>query len=398
MNYVQLINKYGSPLFVYNQESIRKSFELVQNAFNYPHFKILFAAKANSNIELLKLFRKLGAEIDASSPGDVFLAQKAGFDNNSISATGPNWTNADLDYFIKNKIHLDLDSISQIRRYGQRKPNSTTGIRINPGIGAGFHKSVMAGGPESKLGIAIENLSAAIKEAQKYNLKITGIHYHIGSSCYEKEQFVKAFKLCLDTADKYFPDLKYINIGGGLGIAFSADEKDFDVTSYGNTIITILEKWNNSKSRQIELRIELGEFLIWKAGALLTTVNTIKRNKNKTFAGVDANSNILPTPFLYGTHHNIRLVSRDESENETMDIAGNLCMAGDILAKNRTLPKLREGDILLIENAGAYCYSKSSVFNSRLRPAEILINGGKTRLIRKREKLQDLMITQNEED
>ncbi len=366
-----LVNKYGSPLIVYDEDLILKRINLVREAFRYKNIKILYALKANSNISILRIFKRAKCKIDASSPGDVFLALEAGFNHKDIYATGPNWTNKDLKYFIDKKILLDMDSVSLIRRYGHLNTSSKIGIRINPGVGCGFHKDVYAGGDESKLGIILENLSKAREEAKKNNLKIIGLHFHVGSSCFQLDPFIKALGILLKSAED-FPYLEYINIGGGYGVNFKKNQKDFDIKKYGHDVIELLENFNKNKNRgnDLELRIEIGEFLMWPCACAIGLVNTIKQNKNKKFVGVDLNSNHIPTPLLYDEYHEIETFSK--RKKEIVNIAGNLCLTGDLLAKQREINGVVEGDLIIIQTVGAYCTSRSSNFNSRLRPVEIL--------------------------
>ncbi len=365
-----LVKKCHTPLIVYDEKNILDKINLVKKSFaDYKKFKLLYAVKANSNISILKIFKNAGCEIDASSPGDVFLAFKAGFKNKNIYATGPNWTNQELEYFIKSKIFLDLDSISLIKRYGMLNPNSEIGIRINPGIGCGFHKDVYAGGEDSKLGISLADLELANREAEKNNLKIVGLHFHIGSSSFDLKPFISALKTTLEST-KFFSDIKYINIGGGYGVDFKKNKNNFDIKQYGKEVIKILNNFNQNRTKDLELRIEMGEFLMWPSACAITRVNTIKSSKNKKFIGVDLNSNHIPTPFLYNTYHHIDTFSKRKKEKVT--IAGNLCLAGDILAKERYINGVKEGDLIIIQTVGAYCISRSSNFNSRLRPTEVL--------------------------
>lgn len=386
-----LVKKFGTPLVVYDEKKITERVELVQKSFACDNFKLLYAIKANSNISISRVLKNLGCKVDASSPGDAFLAQEAGFKSEDIYATGPNWTNEDLEYFIENKISLDLDSVSQVRRYGQLNSGAEIGIRINPGFGNGLKKDILAGGKNSKLGIALPDLNVVRQEAEKYGLKIVGLHAHIGSSCFAVEPFVKSVKLLLSLV-KDFDSIKFINIGGGYGIGFGENKRDFNITKFGGIVSKLMEKYNQEAVQKIELRTEIGEFIMWPVACAVSVVNSIKFNGQKKFVGVDINSSHIPTPQLYDSYHRIETFS--QRKKEKVYIAGNLCQAGDLLAKERLVNGLVEGDIVIIQNAGAYCISRSSHFNSRLRPTEILKNkAGKFSVIRK-EKLEDLLVGQ----
>ncbi len=384
-----LVKKWGTPLVVYDEEVIKSRFLLVKKSYSkYRNFSLLYAVKANSNVSILKIFNKLKSKIDASSPGDVHLALKAGFKAKDICATGPNWTNDDLKYFIKNKIFVDLDSISQIIRYGEMNYGAQIGIRINPGIEFGFHKDVSASGQNSKLGISLERIKEAKQEAQKKCLEIIGLHFHIASSAFNEKPFIESLKIVLKIA-KNFENIQYINIGGGMGVAFSKKEKDFNVKKYARKVIKLVDEFNKENQKELELRVESGEFLMWSSACAISQVNTVKINQHKKFIGIDINSSHIPTPYLYDTFHQINTFSKKVKER--IDVVGNLCQAGDILAKNRFINELAEGDYIIIQNCGAYCLSRASHFNSRLLPKEVLKTDGKKFYLIRNETLSDLL-------
>ncbi|MFA5994784.1 MAG: diaminopimelate decarboxylase [Parcubacteria group bacterium] len=383
-----LIGKWGTPFIIYDEKLIHGRIALVRESFKYAKFKLLYALKANTNVSIIRIFKRLRCGVDVSSPGDAFLASKAGFASDEMSATGPNWTDAELEYFIEHNIAVDLDSVSHIKRYGEINPGGEIGLRINPGVGSSPWKQLTAGGKDSKLGICLEDIENAKIEARKYRLKIIGLHFHIGSSSFDLDPFVKSLKITLNLV-KDFPHLRFINIGGGCGVKFHETQKDFDIKKYGKIVVDMIKKNNLENKKEIELRIELGEFLMWPCACAISTVNTIKYNGKRKFIGIDINSNHIPTPSLYGSYHVINTFSK--KKKEVVDIAGNLCQAGDILAKNRSMNKVDEGDIIIIQNAGAYCIARSSHFNSRLLPKEILKKEDDNYLLIREEKFSDLL-------
>jgi diaminopimelate decarboxylase len=385
---LEITSKWETPIFLYDEKEIIKRIHLVKKAFNCAPFKILYALKANSNVSLLRIFKKEGCKIDASSPGDAFLALEAGFCNSDIYATGPNWTDKELKYFIDKEIAVDLDSVSHVRRYGKIFPGKKIGIRINPGLGSSSFAHIRAGGNSSKLGIALRDVENTLKEAESHRLVINGLHAHIGSSSFDVKPFIKSLDILLSLAKK-MPAIEFINIGGGCGVGFGKDEKDFDIADYGKRTTKIINAFSKKEKRKIELRIELGEFLMWPCACAIGKVNTVKYNHGKKFIGIDVNSNHIPTPYLYDSHHMINVFNKRKKEK--VDVAGNLCQAGDILARDRFINEIRESDYIAIQNAGAYCIARASHFNSRLLPKEVLrTKEGRFVLIRE-EKLSDLL-------
>jgi len=386
----KLVCKYGTPLFVYDEKEIARRIKLMASSFKHSNFRILYSVKANSNIELLKIIRKSGCFIDASSPGDVFLATTAGFKSEEIYATGPNWTDDELEYFIKNKIFVFLDSLSHIRRVGLIKKGLKIGLRINPGIGCGFHKNVMAGGLDSKLGIPIMDFRKAVDLARNSGLIVSGLHFHIGSSCLNYKFFLEALERILSLANQ-IDTLEILDLGGGYGCNLHDEKNSFDIKKYGEKVIKTINNLYKSP-KKIKLFIESGEFIMWPCACAITRVNTIKKNGPKKFIGVDLNSNHIPGPMLYSTYHPICNLSENQKlTREKINIAGNLCAAGDLLAKDRIMEKIEEGDILSIQNVGAYCTVRQSHFNSRLAVTELLKRKNGQFSVIKKETLKDLL-------
>lgn len=383
----KIVSKYGSPLIIYDQEEIGCRFNLLKKSFPYKHFEILYCLKANSNLSIAKIYKKLGARIDACSPGDVYIAKKAGFSANQIFVTGPSWSNDDLDYFLKEKISLDLDSISHIRRYGKINPGAEIGLRVNLGFGQGFHEHTMAGGKSSKLGITVDDLDRAILIANKHKLKIVRLHYHLFSGEFSVVPFIKAFKLCLNLLSR-FPDVNSLNIGGGIGVPFHRSEKDFDIKNFGKKLVDLVEKYNFQNHKKLKIMIEPGEFLISPCGVAVGKINTLKNNSGTKFVGTDLNSNFIVGYYFYKTNYPI---VTQKGQKEKVTLAGNLCQAGDLIAKDRYLSGIKEGNLILVKNVGAYAQVRAGRFNSRLKPTEILkIKNNQYKIIYK-DSLQNLV-------
>ena len=381
-----LVRQYGSPLYVYEEDIIVKRYkELVEN-IRYKKLKLYYACKANTNLEILKLLRKQGAGIEAVSKGEILLAFKAGFKPQDIIYTCDNITEEELKFLVKNKITVNIDSFSQLEKYGKLNPGGSVGIRINQGIGAGHHTHCITGGPNSKFGIYFSRTEEIKRAAKQCGLKIIGIHQHIGSGTLDEKIFIKAMRALLRTAKK-FEDLEFIDFGGGFGIPYKPGEKALDIKKLGKHITNLFTDFCQSYGKELAMFFEPGRYIVAEAGVLLTRVVDIKRTPFKIFVGVDSGFNHLIRPIMYGAYHKILNASCAEGPKEVVSVAGNICESGDLFAKDRKITKFKEGDILAILDAGAYGFVQSSNFNSRPRPAEVLVKNGKSRLIRKREKL-----------
>lgn len=369
-----LVDKFGTPLYVYEAETITCNYlNLVKN-ITYPKLQIHYACKANTNISILKLLQKLGSKIETVSKGEISLALEAGFKPNDIIYTSTSVSKDEMIFVVKSKVQVNLDSLSQIELYGKINPNTKIGIRINQGIGAGHHDHVITGGVMSKFGIPLEHLQEARKLAEKYKLKIIRLHQHIGSNILDKKILIKACDKLFETAIS-FPELESLDFGGGLGIPYLPNEKDLDLKLLGGEITKRMNNFCKKYGKELDLILEPGRFLVAQSGFLLTTVTEIKNNPKRTFVGVDTGFNHLIRPAMYGSYHEIINASRVRGAHIKADIVGNICESGDVFARDRKIVDPRVGDILAILNAGAYGYVMASRYNSRDLPNEILIDG-----------------------
>jgi len=384
----EIVKKYSSPLIVYDSEQILNRIEKVKKAFQrYSKFKLLYSIKSNSNLSIINLINKQGIGIDACSPGDVFIALRSKVSKEEIYATGPNWSEEDLNYFIKKEIKVDLDSISAIEQYGLLNPNSEIGIRINPKEGFAFVNHLSAGDIDSKLGIPLERLQEAKKTAKKYGLKIIRLHYHVFSGCLDHTKIISVFKKFIEIA-KEFPDLEEINIGGGWGTPFVKEERELEISKLAKEILKELGNLNSFFNKELGLIIESGEYIINCSGYAVGKITSIKKTKNKVHVGTNLNSNFMTGYYLY----KIRYPLLDEEDSGTkVTIGGNLCQAGDIIAENRILDNFKIGDFLILKNVGAYASCRASHFNSRLKPTEILIDGDSSLEVIYKDKFENLI-------
>ena len=393
----EIARKFGTPVYVYDEDVIRARYRELKSSISHPRAKIHYACKANSNPEIMRILKEEGAGVDAVSPGEVMTALKAGFRPEEIIYTSASATDEELRFAMEKKITVNADSVSQIERFGKLNPGGEISLRINPDVGAGHHDHVITGGPDSKFGIWIDHLKDAKAAADGHGLKIVGLHQHIGSGILEAEKFMQAAGVILEIA-KNFGDLKFVDLGGGLGVPYSPEQKSLDLSDFGGRISEALAGFCSDYGRQIDFIFEPGRYLVAEAGALLCTVTAVKTTPKHRFAVVDTGFNHLIRPMAYGSYHPILNVNRVESgEKEDFLIAGNVCETGDVFTtdeqgpKDRKMPPVREGDVLAITVAGAYGYSMSSNYNLRPRPAEILVSKTKTSVIRKEESLNEMV-------
>ena len=394
---IDLIQKYGSPLYVYNEKILREKMRDMKNLVSYENFDVNYSAKANSNLAILEIANEEGLNIDAMSPGEMYAELKAGFSPEKIFYISNNVSKEEMQYAIDNNIILSVDSISQLEQFGQINPGGRVAARFNGGIGAGHHEKVITAGKNTKFGIDPDEMELFNETLKKYSLKLVGINQHIGSLFMEPDKYIEGVYAILSIA-KQFNDLEFIDLGGGFGVPYNKLDdtyKTLDIKSLGKKLDEIFEKFSKEYGKRIKFKIEPGRYIAAECGVLLGMVNAIKNNGSNKYAGTDIGFNVLARPVMYDSHHDIE-VYRQSNEKpkkiEPITVVGNICETGDIIAKNRMLPTLKEGDILGILDAGAYGHVMSSNYNNRLRPAEVLIReNGDAVLIRKRDTLEDIV-------
>lgn len=388
-----LAEQYGSPLYVYNTESITRQYEKLKHAFRHQPSKIFYAAKALTNVNVLRHLRELGSCIDCVSVNEVKLALVAGFKPDDVLYT-PNCVA--LDEIIEAKdlgVRLNLDNISILEQFGNRVGGSyPVCIRLNPHIMAGGHYKISTGHIDSKFGISIHQMRHIERIVKKTGLHVEGVHMHTGSEIKDINVFLEGLDVMFSMAD-HFPELKYIDMGSGFKVPYQADEKETDVALLGEKVAEAFAKYQSESGKQLEVWFEPGKFLVSKCGYLIVKANVIKQTPAAVFAGVDSGFNHLIRPMMYEAYHHIQNISNPNGTPRIYSVVGNICET-DTFAWDRTLPEIREGDFLAFYNAGAYGFEMSSNFNSRLRPAEVMTDGRDSRVIRKREKFEDLLTGQ----
>ncbi len=392
----ELIAKYGSPLYVYNERVLRDCCRDLKTMSTWEDFAVNYSVKANSNLSLLKIIREEGLVVDAMSLGEIAVEKAAGFTKDEIFFVSNNVTEKEMKEVIAQGIHLSVDSLSQLEMYGKLAPGTEICVRINTGIGDGHSKKVVTGGHDTKFAIDIEKLDELNAILKRYDLKLTGINQHIGSLFMKPDLYLIAMKELLDLCLQ-FPDLKFIDFGGGFGVPYHKmdGEARLDLKETGKQIDALIQEFIQAYGRSVQIKIEPGRYVVAESSVLLGEVNGIKTVFEKKYAGTDLGLSVLIRPAMYGSYHDIEIYrphGEDTGKKEVVSVVGNICESGDVMIPDRELPEILEGDIVGILNAGAYGYSMASNYNNRLRPAEVLIGlDGKPRLIRRRDTIEDLL-------
>lgn len=401
---LEIAQEYGTPLYVTDEMRVRDNYRRVHQAFTneYEDFKIFYAAKANTSLAMMKILEQEGSCIDAVSPGEIYTALMAGFEGDRILYTGNNVTTDELKYALDAGVRMNLDSVSMLERLAELPGSEGTRIsfRVNPMVGAGHHDHCITGGELSKFGIMEEEAVDVYKKAVALGFQPVGIHTHIGSGILDPEPFKLAVQVLMDVAGRVHKEagvsFEFIDFGGGLGIPYTPEEGLLDIEKFAVEIVGLYkDKLAEHDMGQPTMCIEPGRYIVGDASYLLTQVNTVKQSYRK-FVGVNAGFNTLLRPTMYGSYHHILVADKPDAQpTENIDVAGNVCESGDLFARDRPLPEIKEGDILAIMNAGAYAFSMASQYNSRPLPAEVMVCEGEVDVIRERETFADLYRKQN---
>ena len=390
----ELVARFGSPLYVYNESILRARCRELTGLVTYKKFRVNYSAKANTNPALLKIIRSEGLLVDAMSPGEIHLEMMAGYSPDEILYIGNNVSDEEFRFAIDTGVTVSVDSISQLARFGRLNRGGKVAVRINPGVGAGHHEKVITGGKKTKFGIDpifTDELKAVIHE---YDLHLAGLNQHIGSLFLTPDAYGEAVRFLLSYAEQ-FSELEFLDFGGGFGIPYRKEEGEerLDLAATGAMLQKLIDEWVSETGRNITFKIEPGRYTVAECGVLLGTVHAIKMNGGNKYIGTDLGFNVLARPVMYEAHHDIEVYGSSANTNtrEPVTVVGNICETGDIIAKNRLLPPVAEGDIVGVLDAGAYGMVMSSNYNCRLRPAEVLITeAGDPVLIRERDTFEDL--------
>ena len=388
-----LVKGFGSPLYVYDSERILQQYHKLKIAFKANPIRILYAVKALSNINILKYMKTIGANIDAVSIQEVHLALAAGFVSDQILFTPSGVSFQEIREAVELKVLVNIDNLQNLDYFGAQYGSSyPCCVRLNPHILAGGNSKIQVGSIDSKFGISIFQVSHIKRLIEIHNIRVIGLHMHTGSDILDGQVFLQAAQVLLDAAHD-FDDLNFIDFGSGFKVAYKTDDVTTDLKDFGLKLDRAFSDFVRLYGHPLEIWFEPGKFLVSEAGYLLVTVNGVKHTPSCVFATVDSGLNHLIRPMMYNSYHHISNASNPKGKQKIYTVVGYIC-ENDTFGSDRQIAEIKEGDILVIHNAGAYGYSMSSNYNSRYRPAEVLLKDGKAHLIQKRETMQDLLKNQ----
>ncbi len=392
---LQIAKTYGDPVYVYDAEKIISQFNRLTNAFNdVKKLKLNYACKALSNITILKLMNSLGSGLDTVSIQEVQLGLLAGFKPENIIFTPNGVSLEEIEEASKLGVRINIDNLSVLEQFGSKHPNVPVCIRINPHVMAGGNSNISVGHIDSKFGISIHQIPHLLRIVELTKMNINGIHMHTGSDILDIDVFLYASEILFETA-KNFKNLDFIDFGSGFKVPYKEADIETNIEELGKKLSEKFNSFCKEYGKELTLAFEPGKFLVSEAGSFLAKVNVVKQTTSTVFASIDSGFNHLIRPMLYGSYHQIENISNPEGRERYYSVVGYICET-DTFASNRRINEISEGDILRFKNAGAYCFTMASNYNSRFRPPEVLWYNGEAILIRERETFDD--ITKNQVD
>jgi diaminopimelate decarboxylase len=393
LTYQQLIaaaKEFGTPLYVYDADNITAQFQKLTTAFAKTDTQFFYASKALTNVNILKHIKSIGCNVDCSSINEVRMALLAGFEPGNVLYTSNGIHFTEIEEAQSLGVHINIDSLSNLEKFGQKFGHSyPVGIRLRPNIMAGGNIKISTGHDKSKFGIPVDQINTVLALVEKYNLFIQNLHIHTGSEIKDVEVFVKGIEVLFDIIP-HFKELSSIDLGGGFKVPYKQGDAETDMHLLAQKVQEAFANHPNPNGKHLQVWFEPGKFLVSAAGWFIAAANVIKENTNTRFIGLNTGFNHLIRPMMYDAYHHIENISNPGGAEKEYAVTGNICET-DTFAWDRKLPEVREGDLLVFHNAGAYGFEMSSNFNSRLKPAEVLIKDGKAQLIRKREVFEDLL-------
>jgi len=390
---LELANKYGSPLYVYDTDKIASQYNRLTNAFSdVKNLKLNYAVKALSNINILKFFKNLGAGLDTVSIQEVQLGLTTGIDPKNIIFTPNGVSLKEIEDVAKLGVQINIDNLSILEQFGQQHPEVPVCVRINPHIMAGGNSKISVGHIDSKFGISIHQVPHIKRVVENTGMNINGIHMHTGSDILDIDTFLRATEILFDVA-KQFDDIDFIDFGSGFKVPYKEGDISTDIEQLGLQLTERFNEFCKEYGKDITLMFEPGKFLVSEAGVFLAKVNVVKQTTSTVFAHVDSGFNHLVRPMMYNSYHHITNISNPEGRDRYYSVVGYICET-DTFGSNRRISEISEEDILCFHNAGAYCFSMASNYNSRYLPAEVMIVDGQDYLIRKRQTIQDILHNQ----
>ncbi len=386
-------SQYGTPLYMYHADKITAQYQQLQVAFEGVYARFFYASKALTNLAVLQHIHSIGCNIDCSSINEVYLALKAGFNPEQILYTSNGISFEEIEAAVEAGVSVNIDSLSNLEKFGQAYGSRyPVGIRLRPNIMAGGNLKISTGHNGSKFGIPIEQLNEILTIKDQYKLRINCLHVHTGSEIKDVEIFIKVADIFFDLVPS-FPDLQVLDMGGGFKVPYQEGEKGTDIPLLAKRVGEVLNKFENSYGKRFQVWFEPGKYLVSECGYLITSVNVIKETPTVIFAGINSGFNHLIRPMFYEAYHHIRNISNPNGAIKNYAITGNICET-DNFAWDRPINEIREEDLLVIENAGAYGFEMGSNYNSRFLPAQVLLRDEKMHLVRKRDTMEDLLKNQ----
>ena len=390
-----IATEFGTPVYVYDAEKIKSQYGILSTAFSNVNLKIKYAAKSLTNISILKLLRSFGSELDCVSIQEVEMGLMAGFKPQEILFTPSGVALDEIDLAVEKGININLDSLSILNQFG-KKYGATypVGLRLNPHVMAGGNEKISTGHENSKFGISIKQLDEIIDCSNQHGVLIHGLHIHTGSDILDADLFLKVANILFLAARK-FSSLKFLDLGSGFKVAYKEGDVVTDIQNVGKRLSEAFNGFCDEYGKQLELWFEPGKFLVSESGYLLAEANVVKQTPTNVFVGINTGLNHLIRPMMYEAYHDMVNISKPNGQKNKYTVVGYICET-DTFGSQRVLNEVLEGDLITIKNAGAYCFSMASNYNSRLRPCEVLVHNGEAKLIREREKMEDLLRNQIE--
>ena len=392
---LEAVDKFGTPLYIYDSNMIKSQYNRLKQSFkDVKNLQINYAVKALSNISILKYMINMGSGIDAVSIQEVILALKAGVNPKKILYTPNGVSIEEIKEVSELGVSINIDNLEVLEQFGNLNPDIPVCIRINPHIMAGGNSKISVGHIDSKFGISIHQTPHILRIVENTKININGVHMHTGSDILDVEVFLNAAEILFKIAKK-FKNLEFIDFGSGFKVPYYPGDSETNIDELG---IKLTERFNlfcDEYGKELKLIFEPGKFLVSQAGKFLCRVNSIKQTTSTVFAQVDTGFNHLIRPMMYGSNHHIENISNPDDMERYYSVVGYICET-DTFATNKKISSISPGDILSFSNAGAYCFSMSSNYNSRFKPAEAFYIDDKVLIIREREKIEDLLINQIE--
>lgn len=387
---LQVAHEFGTPLYVYNADKIQQQIQQLHKSFAGQDVRFFYASKALTNPQVLKLINGWGTGIDCSSINEAKMALYAGVNPTQILYTSNGIHFSEIQEAVSLGIHVNIDSLSNLAKFGQTYGHSyPVGLRLRPNILAGGNIKISTGHEKSKFGIPVDQVAQILQTVSEYNIHVNCLHIHTGSEIKEVDVFVKGVEILFEIVP-YFPEVQHIDLGGGFKVAYRKGEQVTDMDALASAVGQAFSQYEQKSGRHLQVWFEPGKYLVSESGYFITQVNVMKETSAAHFVSVNSGFNHLIRPMFYDSYHYIKNISHPQGEPKQYAVVGNICET-DTFAWDRKLNEVREGDLLAFFNAGAYGYEMSSHFNSRFKPAEVLVENGKPRLIRRRDTFEDLL-------